>query len=162
MGPASVNHQERCNPMDKNRLRMAALMVVLALAGLWFLRQGEAPNPALPAAASPNPAEGYLFCTWNVENLFDDQDDPRNHDEDEDWFGQNPEAVREKVGLLAEALLRQNGGRGPDILAVVEVENRRAAELLRDALNDRLPTELRYDGLVFRYNGRGGGSRPPS
>src|SRR5512135_27540 len=113
--------------MDKNWREMAALVVALAVAGLWLLWD-DAPPP--PAPRPPAPAEGYLFCSWNVENLFDDRDDPRNHDEDEDWFGRNPDVVQEKVRLLAQALLVQNDGRGPDILAAVEVESLRAAELL--------------------------------
>jgi endonuclease/exonuclease/phosphatase family metal-dependent hydrolase len=60
--------------------------------------------------------------------------------------------VRLTLDHLADALLRLGDGRGPDILALVEVENRRAVEMLRDTLNARLPTELRYDGLVHRDN----------
>lgn len=140
----------------------ALVLLIVVAALIWLLRaregpaQAPAPAPRQPGpvaeAPAPRTAEGYLFCTWNVENLFDDRDDPASRDEDEDWFGRHPEMVRLKVEHLADALLRLDDGRGPDILAVVEVENRRAAELLRDALNARLPTELRYDGLVHRDN----------
>ncbi len=92
-----------------------------------------------------------------MENLFDDQDDPRDHDAMEDWFAHDPPALRAKLGLLADALLRQNGGRGPDILALVEVENERAVELLRQTLNERLSAEWQYParGLVHRDNTTG-------
>src|SRR5581483_3026552 len=96
------------------------------------------------------PAEGYLYCHWNVENFYDDRDDPRNHDEDEDWFGRNPDFVRQKADILAGALLNLNDGHGPDVLAMVEVESRRSVELLRDALNARLPTEWQYAGIAQR------------
>src|SRR5262245_22113582 len=44
-----------------------------------------------------------------------------------------------------------NGGKGPDILALAEVESQRAAELLRDALNKRLKDKkLHYDTVVYR------------
>ncbi len=137
-----------------------ALVVLIVVAALiWLLRGPSRPAPApapapgpAPRAPSPKSEAGYLLCTWNVENLFDDRDDPASRDEDEDWFGQHPEMVRVKVGHLADAILRLDEGRGPDILAIVEVESRRAAELLRDALNARLPSELRYDGLVHRDN----------
>jgi hypothetical protein len=140
-----------------------ALLVVLVLVlALWLFERSRLvrPRPAPPSPSPPRPfppagAGGYLFCTWNVENLFDDEDDPSNADEVEDWFGRNPLAVREKVGLLAQALRAQNGGLGPDILVVVEVENRRAAELLRAALNDGLPPDRRYAALVHRDNRTG-------
>ncbi|HWE36514.1 MAG TPA: endonuclease/exonuclease/phosphatase family protein [Isosphaeraceae bacterium] len=139
---------------------LVATLVVLLL--FWLAeppRPAAAPGgagPSSPRGDGPEPPEGgYLFCTWNVENLFDDDDDPRVHDDDEDWFGHNPELVRQKVAHLARALLLQNDGRGPDILAAVEVENRRAAELLRDALNAGLPAALQYNGLVFRENRTG-------
>src|SRR5579883_1775810 len=149
-------------PDDRDLSRLApavVLTIALAVVGIWLIRsdlQGPSAPPEVgrpaPGAPRSQPAEGYLFCTWNVENLFDDQDDPHNHDADEDWFARHPEAVREKVDLLARALLLQNDGKGPDILAVVEVENRRAVELLRDALNASLPTEWQYDGLIHRDN----------
>lgn len=141
------------------------LAIILAVTIVVFFRTRPGPPPPLPRAPSPEArtrargparaAHEYLFCTWNVENFFDDQDDPNNHDEDEDWFGRNPAIVRWKVGLLANALLLQNEGRGPDILAMVEVESRRAVELLRDALNDRLAAEDRYATIVQRDNRTG-------
>src|SRR3954471_15966888 len=102
---------------------VVVLVMLVALIS-WLLDQGPGRRLAGPVPAPTR--EGYLFCSWNAENLFDDQDDPKSHDEDEDWFGRHPEMVRRKVELLADALLRQNEGRGPDILALVEVENRRA------------------------------------
>lgn len=135
--------------------RGVPVVVVILLIGLisWLFGPGSVRRPAEPAPAPSR--EGYLFCSWNVENLFDDQDDPKSHDEDEDWLGRNPDVVRRKVALLADALLLQNEGRGPDILALIEVENRRAVELLRDALNARLATEWQYTGLVHDDNRTG-------
>jgi endonuclease/exonuclease/phosphatase family metal-dependent hydrolase len=93
-----------------------------------------------PAAAPPRSGE-YLFCTWNVENLFDDRNDHRRSPDEEydNWFASRPADRELKYNHLAEELLRLNGGKGPDILALVEVESIRAAELLRDLLNQRLP-----------------------
>jgi endonuclease/exonuclease/phosphatase family metal-dependent hydrolase len=124
-------------------------MMALAGLGVWLIYQDW--RPALESAPAAS-EEGYLFCTWNVENLFDDRDDPQNRDPDEDWFALHPKAVHEKVELLARALLMQNDGRGPDILALVEVENRRAVELLREALNSALPSPWQYTGLIHRDN----------
>jgi endonuclease/exonuclease/phosphatase family metal-dependent hydrolase len=135
-----------------NRLLPAFAGMILIGFGLWLIiprRSAPAP-PGTRASAQPQPAEGYLFCHWNVENFFDDVDDPKNHDQDEDWFAQHPELVRLKVSHLAEALLLQNGGRGPDIVAMVEVESRRAVELLRDALNNQLPARWHYSQIAQR------------
>jgi endonuclease/exonuclease/phosphatase family metal-dependent hydrolase len=84
---------------------------------------------------------GYLFCFWNVENLFDDMEDPRLEGADREydrWFYGHPAVLRQKLGNLASALVEMNGGRGPDMLALAEVESSRAVELLRLALNDQL------------------------
>lgn len=79
----------------------------------------------------------YLLCFWNVENFFDDRDDRRRAADDEydNWFAHNPADLRQKLGKITEVVLALNGGKGPDILALAEVENRRAAKLLMDALN---------------------------
>jgi endonuclease/exonuclease/phosphatase family metal-dependent hydrolase len=151
-------------PSDRQILAVA--LVVLVLLVLWLAepRRAVPPPPAAPnpapeapevATAPPPSAGSYLFCTWNVENFYDDRDDPAVRDEDEDAFGRDPDLVRRKVELLAEALLLQQDGRGPDILAMVEVESRRAVELLRDALNARLPSELAYTGIIQRDNHTG-------
>lgn len=147
----------RVDPPRSEWLASFLLMVVLATVGFWLIFRPAAPRGPMPPPRPRPPAvevpvESVLFCTWNVENLFDDRDDPRSHDEDEDWFGRSPDAVRQKLDLLARVLIAQNGGRGPDILAIVEVENRRAVELLRETLNSRLPTEWRYDGVIHRDN----------
>ena len=128
--------------------------LILALMTVWAFSGGLRPPRWDATGRAARPGE-YLFCTWNVENLFDDRDDPANPDAEETWFGRNPAAVSEKVGLLADALLAQNGGAGPDVLVMVEVESRRAADLVRVALNDRLPARSRYEGLVFRGNRSG-------
>src|SRR5262249_20851117 len=124
-------------PLSSDRLIAVVALVVLVLLVLWLTAPppGRPPAPERPpAAAPPEPVPegraaarpgGYLFSTWNVETFFDDGDDPKNRDEDEDWFGRNPQLVDRKVKLLADALLLQNGGLGPDVLAMVEVESRR-------------------------------------
>lgn len=124
---------------------------ILAASGSRFLRWLEGPlRPAPPAAV-----EGYLLCTWNVENLFDDRDDPTFSDEMEDYFGRNPKMLQLKLDHLAAVILKMNGGRGPDILSVVEVENRRAAELLMARLNEGLSESLRYNELIQHDNRSG-------
>ena len=132
--------------------------MALVLVGLWLIARWSpdvARRSPIPVPAPTQGSEGYLFCTWNAENLFDDEDDPFNHDADENWFAANPAIVREKVDHIARALLLQNKGRGPDILVLVEVENRRAVELLRDAINERLSPGDHYLTLIHRDNTTG-------
>ncbi|HLJ95192.1 MAG TPA: endonuclease/exonuclease/phosphatase family protein [Gemmataceae bacterium] len=99
-------------------------------------------------------SQTYLFCFWNVENLFDDHLDGRENRADKEfdtWFAHDAHALRLKLDHLSEALIRLNNGKGPDILAVVEVESRRAAELLQEALNSRLPDpSLHYQHLLMK------------
>jgi endonuclease/exonuclease/phosphatase family metal-dependent hydrolase len=104
----------------------------------------------------PEPRTGpgdYLFCFWNVENLFDDRDDNRSRIDEQydDWFAHDVVDRQEKYAHVADALVRMNGGRGPDLLALVEVETIRAAELLRDALNARLSDPaLHYRNVLMK------------
>jgi endonuclease/exonuclease/phosphatase family metal-dependent hydrolase len=127
------------------------LIVVLLVALFLLLIDRRAFLPDLGPAPEP-PAEGYLFCSWNVENLFDDTDDPKNPDPLDSWFASDPEALRRKNELLADTMIALDGGRGPDILAMIEVENRRAVEILVDALNARLPTDWQYTRIVHDDN----------
>jgi endonuclease/exonuclease/phosphatase family metal-dependent hydrolase len=95
-----------------------------------------------------------LFCFWNVENLFDDREDGRVQAADKEfdaWFANDPVALKLKLQHLSDALLQLNGGKGPDILALAEVENPRAAELLRQTLNGRLgDPSLHYQNLLMK------------
>jgi endonuclease/exonuclease/phosphatase family metal-dependent hydrolase len=117
-------------------------------------------SPAAPdVAAEPAPTPGqpqrneYLFCHWNVENFFDDKVDNRHQKGDveyDEWFGRNPDAVKLKLAKLTEALLKMNDGRGPDILAICEVETVRAAELLQQALNAKLDPKWHYKNVLMK------------
>jgi endonuclease/exonuclease/phosphatase family metal-dependent hydrolase len=106
------------------------------------------------ATAAPEGSRDYLFCAWNVENLFDDQNDRRTAPGDKEydgWLSGQPEMLRLKLTKLTEALLQMNHGKGPDILAVVEVESMRAAELLQWALNTRLADPaLHYQNVLMK------------
>jgi endonuclease/exonuclease/phosphatase family metal-dependent hydrolase len=89
----------------------------------------------------PAKAGSYLFCFWNVENLFDDRDDGRKTKADgpyDHFFANDPDALKLKLDHLADVLIPLNDGRGPDLLGIVEVESERAAELLKEVLNKRL------------------------
>lgn len=128
------------------RLRLSLLVALAALfAGLTTF-----------APAQPTKARVRLFCFWNVENLFDDRPNPRLEKVDREfdtWFARDAQALEKKLERLCEVLLgaEMNAGRGPDILALAEVESLRAVELVRDALNRRLRDKtLHYRTVVYR------------
>lgn len=125
--------------LKNRRVRgLAPLLLVLALvAVVAFVFWQRPAQPTPPSAA----AGDYLFCSWNAENFFDDQNDKRTGPGDREfdpWLANNPNLLNLKLAKLTEALLKMNDGRGPDVLALCEVESVRAAELLRDALNKKL------------------------
>jgi endonuclease/exonuclease/phosphatase family metal-dependent hydrolase len=128
-------------PKSPRSVQQVALIigVIVLILIVRSCRQGADQQPP-PSPAPPSGPGEYLFCFWNVENLFDDRDDRRGDIDEEydNWFAENAADREAKYAHLAEALLKMNGGRGPDVIATVEVENVRAAELLRDALNARL------------------------
>jgi endonuclease/exonuclease/phosphatase family metal-dependent hydrolase len=114
----------------------------------------------------PAPRPGnYLFCFWNVENLFDDKDDGRKTKGDKEydgWYANNKEARDQKLKHLCDVLIPLNEGKGPDILAVCEIESDRAADLLRQALNRRLnDPKLRYPTMLY-LEGSGGRNIAPA
>jgi endonuclease/exonuclease/phosphatase family metal-dependent hydrolase len=100
------------------------------------------------------PGDGYLFCFWNMENFFDDQLDGRKSAPDreyDEWFARDRAALREKVENLSSALMKMNDGRGPDIIAGVELESERSAELLMDAMNAQIKDpEQQYKHILFK------------
>lgn len=125
-------------------------LVVLVGVGIYFFANRPATNPA----QQPIPEGTVLFCSWNVENFFDDQDDPQNEDSSENFFARHPELFRLKVNHLADALLNMNEGNGPDIMALVEVENESCLNHLRDELNARLEkagkADKKYEHVLFK------------
>ncbi len=107
-----------------------------------------------PGPANQDAAGKYLFCFWNVENFFDDKLDHRKGPGDREydpWFANDPDILKLKLAKLTEALLKLKDGKGPDILVIVEVESRRAAELLQEALNAKLADPaLHYKHVLMK------------
>ncbi|HET6576394.1 MAG TPA: endonuclease/exonuclease/phosphatase family protein [Fimbriiglobus sp.] len=131
-----------------------AVLVLLGVA-VWFTIQWtRSPYGNQPPVTGTNPdgSGTYLFCFWNVENLFDDADDDRRtvDEEYDNSFAHDAGMRQEKYDHIASALLALNGGHGPDVIACVEVESVRAAELLRDALNRKLDPAWQYTQVAMR------------
>jgi endonuclease/exonuclease/phosphatase family metal-dependent hydrolase len=136
-------------PMRRNGLiSLPTLFLALFLVAV----QGCQPSPV--STSAPTAQTEFVFCHWNVENFFDDKSDGRTGPGDKEYdnlFADHPELLRLKLAKLTEAILKMNAGKGPDILALVEVENVRAAELLQTALNDKLADKsLHYKHILMK------------
>jgi endonuclease/exonuclease/phosphatase family metal-dependent hydrolase len=104
--------------------------------------------------SSSNKGDGYLFCFWNLENFFDDKADNRKTSPDkeyDEWFANDKHALQKKLDNLSSALMKMNDGQGPDIFACAEVESERAAELLMEAMNEKVKDpEKKYKHILFK------------
>ncbi len=118
------------------------MRAVYLLFAVWmaFVAQGAAPT--------------LVVASWNVENLFDTEDDPDNEGDDaytpSGWVRWTPARYRLKLEHLAEVIARMK----PDVLCLTEIENRRVLEDLSAALLSRhacaLPVIVHRDGREKR------------
>jgi endonuclease/exonuclease/phosphatase family metal-dependent hydrolase len=81
----------------------------------------------------------YRIAFRNLENLFDIENSPRRGDKLQRAIGKDLEGwtqarLDRKVSQLASIIRQMNGGGGPDILGVCEVENDHVMNLLVQAL----------------------------
>jgi hypothetical protein len=81
----------------------------------------------------------HRIVFWNLENLFDVEDSPRRSEKLQrilrsELSGWSQALLDAKSGQLAAILRQVNGGIGPDLLCVCEVENAHVLGLLRGAL----------------------------
>jgi len=66
-------------------------------------------------------------ASWNVENLFDNIDDPNKNDEEftaqghKEWTN---ERINDKMSNLASVIKYMNNGDGPDLIGFMEVEHK--------------------------------------
>jgi endonuclease/exonuclease/phosphatase family metal-dependent hydrolase len=136
------------------------LLVALGIVIVGFIAWSRwfKPKEVPPVIGDGKPAT-VLFCSWNVENFYDDHHDANVRDEIEEWFGNDPAAFRTKVDHLAEGLLKMNDGVGPDIACLCEVESERCMEALRDAINAKLDAaglgERKYTHILFKLDNSG-------
>lgn len=148
----------RCSDSTRNKkptdLRLLALLCAALLLQACARPGGEGSEP-VPA---PPSGETVTLMTFNVENLFDSEDDPGKDDrtylpieakrnqghraacaeiDNPYWRDQclnwdwDEDVVERKLSVVAAAILQVEDGRGPDIVALQEVENIRILERLR-------------------------------
>lgn len=82
----------------------------------------------------------YTLAWWNLENLFDVENSPARTDKLQRALGAELRGWTEpilarKIDQLARLIRQLNGGRGPDLLGVCEVENRPVLQRLVEALS---------------------------
>jgi endonuclease/exonuclease/phosphatase family metal-dependent hydrolase len=105
---------------------------------------GTAPQrrPILPTPPSePCRPDEVMVAHYSLENLFDTVDDPATMDEE--YTPQNAEMPYDEARLvehmtnMGAAIRSMNGGKGPDILSLTEIENRGVLERFnKEALGD--------------------------
>ena len=150
--------------MHALRLKAILMLLALAIALMGCQRPGQPPAQDGYGAGRP-----ITIMAFNVENLFDTRDDPGKNDRtflplsakqtpahraacaqierrswreqcfDWDW---SEAVVDHKLTVVANAILQVDNGRGPDIVALQEVENLAVLERLRTdylAAADYLP-----------------------
>jgi len=84
-------------------------------------------------------ATQHHLAFWNLENLFDVEHSPRRSEKLEraigrDLVGWTQLLLDKKISQLRSIIRQMNGGLGPDILGVCEIENAHVVRLLADAL----------------------------
>ena len=91
-----------------------------------------------PVVFDPSAAAGtdeIIVATYNVEALFDCKKDHEKQDHDylpDGHYAWNDAKLAQKIENLGRVVRSINAGRGPDILALNEVENRSVLTRLRD------------------------------
>ena len=98
------------------RPRRVGLLIALGLVAC------SPPTPSSPSAASGS----VPFAFWNLENLFDAEDDPDNEGDDE--YLPEKEWTQERYALKVRHLAEAIAALDVDVLGVCEVENRRTLE----------------------------------
>lgn len=105
-------------------------------------------GPVQAGIKTDSESKELVVCSWNVENLFDTEDDPANEGDDpytpRGWRRWSDNRYRMKLNHLAEVIAAMK----PDILCMQEVENRRVLQDLTDVLKKN--HRIDYPGIVHR------------
>lgn len=122
--------------MRAKRIRLSFLAAVACAALAGALAQG---------------AERLVVASWNVENLFDTEDDPTCEGDD----GYTPRGwmrwTSARYALKLEHVAAVIAAMAPDVLCLIEVENRRVLEDLSRVLREKRGCDL--PAIVHREGG---------
>lgn len=145
--------------MPPTRTLFCRHLPILALTAVLLGACDAAREPPNTGDAPPANSQSITLMTFNVENLFDNADDPDKVDETflaieakqseahiaaceaievERWRNQclywdwSDDIIEKKLSVIAAAILQVNDGRGADIVALQEVENKTIVERLRN------------------------------
>ena len=124
----------------QQKKRMPGWMLLLMLGLLLSLYFRNATPDHASAASSdgvtpPASADEYVVMCYNVENLFDTEDDPRTSDEEFTPSGTNHWTVshyREKLQHLYEVIAHVGGWSAPAVVGMTEIENRAVLDALME------------------------------
>ncbi|MCI5071460.1 endonuclease/exonuclease/phosphatase family protein [bacterium] len=152
--------------MPKHKHSCATLIFILFL----LLTHSACINPLLPAQNNLSEKKELFIMTYNVENLFDIQDDPKKDDAtflpyalkknkkhkahcaklshykwrkqcfDLNW---DKTAYETKLKNIAHVIALQNNGKGPDLLFLQEIENIHVLH----TLNTLLPKKQQFTSI---------------
>jgi len=103
----------------------------------------------LGCACACGAPDTLVVASWNVENLFDTEDDPANEGDDgftpRGWMRWTAARYALKIEHLADIIFQMR----PDVLCLTEIENRRVLDDLVKALKERhayaLPAVMHRD-----------------
>lgn len=87
---------------------------------------------AFTASAVAQTSDRVTLMTYNVENFFDNEDDPR-YDNDRETINSS-EYMDAKSAAIARVISRFDNGEGPDVLVLTEIESLVSLSALKDAL----------------------------
>ncbi len=119
--------------------RKIGLILLLFLSGMLYSQEGKS----------------FYVASWNMENLFDVNDDPGKNDSEflpegkKNW---TQERLEKKLDNMAQVIAFMNDGNGPDILGVQEVEHQSLLEML---LQRELPKKNYKIAYAESLDGRG-------
>ena len=142
-------------------LNVSAMAEVKSLVGVLHYSNGKYTlltdpdnKPTVSNSTKPNPLpvptdRQFVIAGMNVENFFDDQDDPAIKED-----VSTPEAFQRRLQKISMAV--RNFMQSPDVIGVIEVENlpalkRLAAKINADAVASGKP-DPKYDSLLIDGN----------
>jgi endonuclease/exonuclease/phosphatase family metal-dependent hydrolase len=120
-------------------IRWILALLILGTAGFGFAK--DSPKSKEKKSA-PRALPDFYVANWNVENLFDTKDDPKNKYDNEFLPGNvttrwTRVRLDTKLNNLSRVIRSMNHGKGPDILGLQEVEHEHLVKKLADKLGKK-------------------------